>query len=119
MPIEMMTRRGPQPPRRDGPPPTILQTSHVERAMSDPNFFTAMPEFLPVKKRAESTVQLHKGCNTCAKRRLRQQSGSDFVRIMNSLPDSALQRLKRYFGFQRMLVRAIDPVTRNLVYREI
>lgn len=98
---------------------TILQASHIERAIGDPNFFNVMPEFMPVAKRRETFEASKRGCPSCIKRRARQATSSDFVRIMNSLPESGLLRLKRYFGFERMLVKALDPDTRRPVFKEV
>jgi len=95
----------------------LLSSSHVERAMSDPNFYAAMPEFEPVRRRSEAVSG--PGCSTCRRRRAKAASAQDFVRIMNTLPDSGMARLKRYFGFGRMLVRSVDPSSGLLRYREV
>ena len=44
---------------------------------------------------------------------------SDFVTILNSLSDDGLQRLKKYFGINKMIVRAINPKTRKTETREV
>lgn len=98
--------------------PVLLSSSHVDRALADPNFYIAMPEFSPVRPRAEAASS-GVGCGTCRKRRARAASSQEFVRIMNTLPDSGMARLKRYFGFGRMLVRSVDPSNGMLRYREV
>ena len=100
--------------------PTIFSPSHVTRAMADNNFYTLMPEFLPVKKKMEAAkAPSGPGCTPCRKRRAAASFASDFLSIMGSLPDSALTRMKRYFGAERLLVRTADRRTGKMVLKEV
>ena len=99
--------------------PTIMQASHIQKAMGDPNFYTLLPEFLPLKRKIEAMhVNLNTGCTPCTKRRIADTVNSDFVSIMNSLTDDGFARLKRYVGAKRLLVRAVDRTTNKVVMRE-
>lgn len=100
--------------------PVILQASHIQRAMSDPNFYALLPEFLPVKRKIEALhVDVSSGCSDCRRRRVSDTVNSDFVSILNSLSADGLSRLKRYIGAGRLLVRAMDGETRKAVLKEI
>ena len=99
--------------------PTILQASHVQRAMADPNFYALLPEFLPVKRKIEALhVDFSTGCSPCKKRRVSDTVSSDFVSILNSLSDDGFARLKKYIGASRLLVRSMDRSRTKMVMRE-
>lgn len=99
--------------------PTIMQASHIQRAMGDPNFYTLLPEFLPLKKKIEALhVNFTTGCTPCKKRRIADTVNSDFVSIMNSLTPDGFDRLKKYVGAKRLLVRAVDRSTNKVVMKE-
>ncbi len=100
--------------------PVILESAHIQRAISDPNFFTRMPEFLPVKKKMEALhVDMGKGCSTCRRRRLANTVNSDFVSVLNSLTPDGYARLKKYIGAEKLLVRAMDRTLNRPVLREV
>lgn len=100
--------------------PTVLGADHIKRAIGDPNFFTSMPEFLTIKRKIDAMhLNLGQGCSSCQQRRAVGSMTSDFVTILNSLSDDGLQRLKRYFGINKMIVRAINPRTRKAETREV
>ena len=100
--------------------PTIFSPSHITRAISDNNFYTMMPEFLAIKKKMEAMhAAPGPGCSSCRKRRIATSLSSDFLSIMNSLPDQALSRMKAYLGVDRLLVRAADRRTGRMVLKEV
>lgn len=100
--------------------PVILQASHIQRAMSDPNFYAMLPEFLPLKRKIEALhVNVSEGCSSCRKRRVSDTVNSDFVSILNSLSADGFARLKKYVGAGRLLVRAMDGNTRKAVLKEV
>ena len=102
------------------PAPVILSASHVKQAVSDPNFYMSMPEFLPLKRKVEALhVDVSKGCGSCNKRRVSDTLTSDFVSILNTLSDDGFRRLKRYVGAERLLIRARDPARGKFVMREV
>lgn len=100
--------------------PVILQSSHVHKAINDANFYTLLPEFLPVKRKIEALhVNLTTGCSPCKKRRIADTMNSDFVSILNSLSADGYARLKKYIGAKRLLVRAMDKVHNKVVMKEV
>jgi len=100
--------------------PTILSSSHITKAIADSNFFTMMPEFSAIKRKMESMhTDLGPGCKPCKKRRIAASLSSDFLSIMNSLPDASLRKLKAYYGVPRLLVRAVDKSSGKVVMKEV
>ena len=100
--------------------PVILEAAHITRAITDPNFYALMPEFLPVKRKVEALhVDLNKGCSSCKKRRVASSVNSDFVSVLNSLSGDALKRLKKYVGAERLLIRAMDRENGKTVLKEV
>jgi hypothetical protein len=99
---------------------TILGPDHIKRAIGDDNFFTLMPEFSTIRKKIQAMHEnVGTGCEPCRKRRVSGSVTSDFVSILNTLSDDGLQRLKRYVGAGRLLVRAVDKSSGRMVLREI
>lgn len=100
--------------------PTILEASHIQRAIGDPNFFSAMPEFLPVKRKIEALhVDPGKGCSSCARRRIATTVNSDFVSVLNSLTPDGYARFKKYIGVDKLLVRSMDRRLGKTMMREV
>lgn len=100
--------------------PVILQPSHITNAIADPNFYALMPEFLPLKKKMEAMhIDVKKGCSTCKKRRMVDTTSGDFVSILNSLSTDGFDRLKKYLGAERLLIRAKDPRSNAFVMKEV
>lgn len=98
----------------------VFGASHISRAISDPNFFSLMPEFLPIRtKIATMKVDLSTGCSPCKKRRIASSVNSDFVSIMNSMSDDGFQRLKKWVGADRLLVHAMDRARNRPVLKEV
>lgn len=99
--------------------PTMLSTSAVNRAVNDPSFFTAIPEFAPLQRTvqaAQAAVQAAErsgGCSNCKKRQVYFSVFTEFVRIASSLPAHSAVKLKSYMGVGALLVNMIDPVTRQ------
>lgn len=102
--------------------PTILEANHIQRAISDPNFYAAMPEFLPVKHKVDSlnaNASLSSGCPSCRNRRIAGTVNSDFVSVLNSLTPDGYARLKKYIGAEKLLVRSMDRKAGHTVLREV
>lgn len=101
--------------------PTILSQQHISRAINDPNFYTLMPEFAAVRKKMEAmhASEPDGGCDPCRKRRITGSLTSDFISIMNRLSDDGLQRIKKYVGVGRLLVRATNKQTGRMELREV
>ena len=100
--------------------PVIFNTDHIKKAILDPNFYTMLPEFLPVKRTLESRgVPTAGGCSSCIRRRAATSMTSDFVSVMANLNDDGLERVKKYFGAKRLLVRTVNKSTKRIEMREI
>lgn len=97
-----------------------MTPEHVSQAIGDPNFFTMMPEFLPIKNKMNAAnVNLSSGCPRCKRRMIAQSMTADFASILISLSPDGIQRLKKYFGFQRMIVRAKNHQTGRVEIKEV
>lgn len=100
--------------------PVMFGVDQVKRAIGDSNFFTLLPEFLPIKKKLEAMhMNFDAGCSSCVKRRAATSVTSDFMTILSGLSDDALGRVKSYLGVNRLLVRTVNRVTRKLETRTV
>ena len=100
--------------------PVILGTDHIKRAIGDANFFTMMPEFLPIRKKMEAMhVDFSTGCSPCKKRRTAVSLSSDFTSILTSLSDDGLKRIKKYLGVNGLLVRTVNRQTNKVEMKEV
>lgn len=100
--------------------PTILSPSHITKAIGDPNFFNLMPEFQTIKRKIDAMhVDLNTGCSPCKKRRIATSLTSDFISILNNLSDNGLQRIKKYIGVNRLLIRAVNNQTGKMELKEV
>lgn len=98
----------------------VFGASHISKAVSDPNFFSLMPEFLPIQTKIRTMkVDLSTGCSPCKKRRIATSVNSDFVSILNTLSDDGFQRLKKWAGADRLLVHAMDKSRNRPVLKEV
>lgn len=110
----------PTPRPQRAPKPTILSVDHIKRAIGDANFYTALPEFLAVKRKMDAMhVDFNSGCSPCKKRRVATSLTSDFVSILTGLSDDGLARVKKYLGVPRLLVRSMNQQTRKVEMKEI
>jgi hypothetical protein len=100
--------------------PVILSTNHVNKAIKDPNFYTLLPEFLPLKRKMEAMhLARLPGCGSCTKNRANTSISSSFVSILANLSDDGYERLKKYLGVNRLIVRSINKVTRKTETRTV
>lgn len=102
--------------------PTILGPSLVKQAISDPNFYKMMPEFLTIQKKLETMkINLHsgQGCSACKLRRASNSVNSDFVALASSLSPERGEALKKYFGVSRLISTHQKPGTYETVTKEI
>ena len=98
----------------------VFGASTIQKAIGDPNFFSLMPEFLPIQKKINTMkVDLSTGCSPCKKRRIASSVNSDFVSILNTLSDDGFQRLKKWVGADRLLVHAMDRERNRPVLKEV
>ena len=102
----------------------ILGGEHINRAVSNDEFFSLMPEFAPIKAQM-STMKFNpharSGCSACNKRRMHASIDGNFASIAARLPNDRAKVLKKYLGIgddQKFYIRAIEPVTHNLELKE-
>jgi hypothetical protein len=99
--------------------PTILSPDHIRKAIVDERFYAMLPEFMTLKKKLQASHVDIAGCKPCQKRRAAISLTSDFVSILNTLSSDGLQRIKKYVGADRLLVRATNRTTGKLEMREV
>lgn len=100
----------------------ILGGAHITQAMSDSKFLALMPEFRSVKVQQDTMrVDLNskKGCNSCNKRRYHANIDSNFAVIASELHPARAAVLKQYLGVDKLLIRAINPATRQPFTKEV
>ena len=88
----------------------ILGADHIRKAMSDPSFFQAMPEFASVQAKMNTikSASGRRGCSSCQQRRIQSSVQGDFVGVLNTLSTAAMGRLKKYFGTDTLMINAFD-----------
>lgn len=106
-------------------PGMMLGGLHINKAISDPKFFSLMPEFVSIKVQIDTMhidVKSKKGCSSCNKRRLHANIDGNFAAIVSRLPDDRAKVLKKYLGIEEdrpFFIRALNPATRQLILRQI
>lgn len=115
------TTRGPASARpAKASKPVLIGTDHINRALGDANFFTQLPEFLPVKKKMEAALAAPgPGCMACRRRRAMGSATSDFISVLSTLSDSGLARMKKYLGVERLLVRTVNRSSGKVELKEV
>ncbi len=96
--------------------PTLLDTGMVMRALDDSNFYSAVPEFLLVRKRAtelKASLKLRRGCSSCRRKRVHRTLFGDFMGVLNNISPDGLARLKKYLGAQALMLQWRDHSTRQ------
>jgi len=94
--------------------PTILSRGFVSKAVVDDAFYTALPEFIPLKAKLKAMhidPKTRGGCRGCRERRIEQSLMKDFLSTMRMLDDNGIERLKRYFGVGKMMYNTHNPKT--------
>lgn len=105
-------------------PGVMLGGTHINKAVSDDNFFRLMPEFASIKSQIEAMhidVRSNKGCSSCNKRRLHANIDGNFAAIASCLPAERAAVLKKYLGIgsdRKFYIRAVNPATRQLILKE-
>lgn len=97
----------------------ILGADHVRKAIADPNFYQQMPEFAAVQAKVNTikSASGKRGCSSCQQRRIQSSVHGDFVGVLNSLSTSAMERLKKYFGTDTLMINAFDTATGKTVLK--
>ena len=96
--------------------PTLLNVSMTAKALADENFYTRVPEFLPMRQKVTQMkvkLQSGKGCSSCKKRRIQKNLFSDFVSVLRALSPDGMGRLKAYYGAQALMLQWRDPKTKQ------
>jgi hypothetical protein len=96
--------------------PTLLDVGIVMRALEDPNFYTAVPEFLLIRKRVtelQESLKVRRGCSGCKRRRVHRTLFSDFTGVLNNMAPDGIERLKKYLGAQALMLQWRDPSTKQ------
>lgn len=105
-------------------PGVILGGAHIQSAISNPKFFSIMPEFLSIKAQIDTmhvSIDPKKGCSTCSKRRLHANIDGNFASIAANLPNERAKVLKKCLGIdddRKFYIRAVNPATRQLILKE-
>ena len=96
--------------------PILVNAAMASKALGDTNFFSQVPEFLPMKQKVtQMRIELNngRGCSSCKKRRVQKTLFSDFLSILRSLSPDGMGRLKRYLGAQALMLQWRDAKTRQ------
>ena len=102
--------------------PVLLGETATQKALSDPAFFTAMPEFMPFRAKMEqmkADLTRPGGCSSCRRRRVVRSLFGEFMATTLSLSPDGIARLKGYFGVPNFLVNHMDTTTGKVQVRLI
>jgi len=93
----------------------------VSSSLTDPNFYTAVPEFLTLQPNLKALNVSIKpgGCTSCAKRRVETNMYKSYLTVVQSLDANAVQRLKSYFKVDQLLINAVDPANGTFIFKTI
>lgn len=88
--------------------------AEINKAMSDANFYAAMPEFASLRVKMDAAkAGSNKGCTPCKLRRIMGSANADFMRILPTLSDDGKKRLKKYYGVDSIKYNTIDRIARK------
>lgn len=96
--------------------PVVLGQNMIERALRDPGFYSAVPEFAPLQAQAKMAMPgTAKGgnCNGCGDKRTSVSLVSSFTGIALTLDKASAAALCAYFGGAPLLVQGIHPISRK------
>lgn len=96
--------------------PLLISLGIAQRCLADEQFYSKMPEFLPLKSKLGmlKTAKVQgAGCSGCAQRRIQHRIGSDFMFAVSSLKPDAMGRLKAYLGVDNVLVNGVNPASKR------
>lgn len=102
--------------------PVLFGGAHFNKAVGDENFYKKLPQFLSIKAKMEAmhaSLNNHKGCSSCQRRRIQVNLERDFAAIASSLDPASAQVFKDYFGVKRMLMHAVNPTTHAAYLKEL
>lgn len=105
-------------------PGVMLSGAHINKAVSDDNFYSLMPEFSSIGAQIRAMhidAKSKKGCSSCNKRRLHANIDGNFAAIASRLPEARAMVLKKYLGIgadRKFYIRAVNPATRQLILKE-
>ena len=94
--------------------PKLLSRQDVLRALADPAFFRAIPEFASLQSKLKTMGVLdmgRRGCRSCKQRRVEQNVFRDFLTVLRTLDASALARVKAYLQADALMVTWRNPQT--------
>ena len=93
------------------PRPTLLSQAHVSKALGDPRFFDAVPEYTPLRAKIQAMhvdLQSKRGCSGCKRRRVVANTFKDFLSVTAALSPDGIRRLKQYLGISRLMLNVYD-----------
>ena len=95
--------------------PVLLSRQLVNKALADDSFYYQMPEFKELKNRSSDAGKLKAtrkhGCKSCRERRKTNNMFGGFLAVMNKLGPTSTNRLKQYFGVEKLMFSSRDPNT--------
>lgn len=92
--------------------PVVVNRSMVLRALEDPSFFAALPQYAMLKSKLKMMgANEPTGCRGCRGRAVAQNILADFLRVTSILQGEDLNKLKRYFGVEKLMYSSHNPRT--------
>jgi hypothetical protein len=92
--------------------PVILSVQLCNAALGDPAFYTALPEFIGMKRKLLDALALMNkpgGCGGCRKGRITRELFTAFVSTAVRLDDDAKSRLRAYYNVPSLMVSVQTP----------
>ena len=100
--------------------PTLLSKRMAQQAMSDPTFYSKMPEFVGLKEKITAVkAQLERpgGCGGCRKRKIIRNVYREFMDRFANLNPEGIKRIKSYYGVEKFMIHGREKATGKAVVK--
>lgn len=99
----------------------LLSYSMVSSALLDPQFYTSLPEFSPLREKLKNLkVNIAPGkCTGCQKKRIEANLYKDFISILGKLSPEKCETIKNYYRISNLMLNVVDPATRKVEFKTI
>ena len=94
----------------------LISEHDIKQSMTDPKFYEALPEFLPLRAKMEAMkagTTASRGCTPCALRRVYNSLASNYMATLAALSPDGARRVRAYFGADELRAVRVNPTTRK------
>ena len=98
----------------------ILSMGMVSQGLLDQKFYESLPEFTTLRHKLQLLqVNISKpgGCTGCQKRRVESNLFKDFMSITQTLDAGGIERFKRYYKLDKLMLNVVNAETRAVEFK--